>query len=99
MGLSRPEFLFDDTLAAALKSLQQRHKLSENGELDQATLAWLNVPPYQMAQKIALNMKRWRHLPRELGDRLQLMNGGSAELDMNTSSKSYNQEGFKKRLP
>ncbi len=92
IDLSRPEFLFDDTLAAALKSFQQRHKLSENGELDQATLAWLNVPPYQMAQKIALNMKRWRHLPRELGDRhvmvnmadyrLQLMNGGSAELDM-----------------
>ncbi|MAD47450.1 MAG: hypothetical protein CMH98_20865 [Oceanospirillaceae bacterium] len=92
VDLSRPEFLFDDTLAEALKSFQQRHKLKDSGELDKATLGWLNIPPYQMAQKIALNMKRWRHLPRELGDRhvmvnmadyrLQLMNGGSGELDM-----------------
>lgn len=90
--LSRPEFLFDDALAGAMKNFQKRHSLPQNGELDNQTRTWLNIPPYQMAQKIALNMKRWRHLPRDLGNRyvmvnmadyrLQLMNGNSTELDM-----------------
>lgn len=90
--LGRPEFLFDDNLVAALRAFQTRHRLNANGELNAATLQWLNIPPYQMAQKIALNMKRWRHLPHDLGDRyvmvnmadysLQLMSGNSVELDM-----------------
>jgi len=90
--INRPEFLFDDDLSDSLKSFQKRHKLAETGELNKETLAWMNIPPYQMAQKISLNMKRWRHLPRDLGNRyvmvnmadyrLQLMNGGSVELDM-----------------
>jgi len=60
--------------------------------VDEKTLNALNIPPYHMAQKIALNMKRWRHLPSELGDRhimvnmadfrLQYMEGGNTELDM-----------------
>lgn len=90
--LNRPEFVFDSALADALRHFQKRHHLPESGELDASTLKWLNTPPYQVAQKIALNMKRWRHLPRDLGQRhvmvnmadysLQLMNGGSVELDM-----------------
>ncbi|MCD8521752.1 MAG: L,D-transpeptidase family protein [Saccharospirillaceae bacterium] len=90
--LSRPEFQFDNALADALRHFQKRHQLPESGELDARTLTWLNIPPYQMAQKVALNMKRWRHLPRDLGQRhvmvnmadyrLQLMNSGSVELDM-----------------
>ena len=90
--LNRAEFLFDDSLAEALRHFQRRHNLEVSGSLNTQTLTWLNIPPYQMAQKIALNMKRWRHLPSELGERhimvnmadyrLQLMNGNSAELDM-----------------
>lgn len=90
--LNSAEFLFDDSLATAMRHFQQRHRLEQTGELDKTTLGWLNVPPYQMAQKIALNMKRWRHLPHDLGSRhvmvnmadysLQLMNGGSVEADM-----------------
>jgi murein L,D-transpeptidase YcbB/YkuD len=90
--ISRAEFLFDQSLSDALKTYQKRNNLKPSGSLDQATLKQLNVPPYQIAQKIALNMKRWRHLPRELGQRhvmvnmadyrLQLMDGDKAELDM-----------------
>ncbi|WP_430460844.1 L,D-transpeptidase family protein [Thalassolituus sp. LLYu03] len=90
--LNRAEFLFDDNLADALRHFQSRHSLKATGEIDPQSLIWLNIPPYQMAQKIALNMKRWRHLPRDLGSRyvmvnmadysLQLMNGNSVELDM-----------------
>lgn len=90
--LNSAEFLLDKSLSDALVNFQKRHKLPETGQLDQLTLHWLNIPPYQVAQKIALNMKRWRHLPRELGRRhvmvnmadyrLQLMDGESVELDM-----------------
>lgn len=90
--LNRDEFLFDNNLKDALANFQRRHSISATGKLDARTLKWLNMPPHQMAQKIALNMKRWRHLPRDLGTRhvmvnmadyrLQLMNGGSVELDV-----------------
>lgn len=90
--INRDEFLFDNNLKDALANFQRRHNINATGKLDARTLKWLNMPPHQMAQKIALNMKRWRHLPRDLGSRhvmvnmadyrLQLMNGGSVELDM-----------------
>lgn len=90
--LNQAEFLFDAPLAEALKKFQQRHNINASGTLDDQTRQHLNAPPYQVAQRIALNMKRWRHLPQELGQRhvmvnmadyrLRLMNGGSSELDM-----------------
>jgi len=90
--LQQPSFYFDKALVAGLKNFQQRFNLEVSGEIDEKTLNALNIPPYHMAQKIALNMKRWRHLPKDLGDRhimvnmadfrLQYMEGGNAELDM-----------------
>lgn len=92
IDLNDASYLFDNNLKQALISFQTRHRLKESGEIDQATLTWLNVPPHQIAQKIALNMKRWRHLPRDLGQRyvmvnmadykLELINNGSVELEM-----------------
>lgn len=90
--LNHAEFLFDQNLQTAIKHFQARHHLPQTGTLDAKTLVWLNVPPHQMAQKIALNMKRWRHLPTDLGKRyvmvnmadyrLELINNGALELDM-----------------
>lgn len=92
IDLSRKEFLFDNNLKQGIENFQKRHKLPVTGHLDKATLTWLNIPPYQVAQKIALNMKRWRHLPSDLGNRyvmvnmpdykLELINSGSVELEM-----------------
>ena len=92
IDLSRSEFLLDAELVTALRAFQKRHNLQDTGMLDSQTRTWLNVPPHQMAQKIALNMKRWRHLPQDLGQlhvmvnmadyRLQVVNSGSVELDM-----------------
>lgn len=92
VDLSRKEFQFDDSLKQGIEHFQQRHKLPVTGELDKTTLAWINVPPYKVAQKIALNMKRWRHLPKDLGKRyvmvnmpdykLELINNDSVELEM-----------------
>ena len=90
--LSQPEYLFDGPLHTAVSNYQQRHKLEATGSLNPETIARLNLPPYQIAQRIALNMKRWRHLPDDLGDRhimvnmadysMQLVNGGKPELEM-----------------
>jgi murein L,D-transpeptidase YcbB/YkuD len=92
IDLSLPQFDYDEALQEAVQHFQQRHKLPTTGELDAATLAALNVPPYQVAQRIAHNMKRWRHLPEQLGQRhvmvnmadfrLQLIDGNTTELDM-----------------
>lgn len=85
-------FVFDKSIAEALSAFQKRHGLAVTGELDELTRNWINVPPHHMAQKIALNMKRWRHLPNELGKRyvmvnmadykLQLISDGKVEVEM-----------------
>jgi murein L,D-transpeptidase YcbB/YkuD len=92
IDLSQPSFKFDQSLVEGIKNFQRRFQLDETGEIDAPTLAALNIPPYHMAQKIALNMKRWRHLPRTLGDRhimvnmadfrLQFKEGDKTSLDM-----------------
>ena len=90
--LDQPSFKFDKSLVEGLKNYQQRFQLPVTGKVDEKTLAALNIPPYHMAQKIALNMKRWRHLPNSLGDRhimvnmadfrLQYKEGDITNLDM-----------------
>jgi len=82
----------DEPLVDSLKQFQQRHGMLANGKLDRQTRTRLNVPPLQRIRQIALNMKRWRELPADLGDRflwvnmtdysLQLMNHGVTELEM-----------------
>ncbi len=90
--LDQPSFKFDKSLVEGLKNYQKRFQLPETGKVDDKTLTALNIPPYHMAQKIALNMKRWRHLPNSLGDRhimvnmadfrLQYKEGDKTSLDM-----------------
>jgi murein L,D-transpeptidase YcbB/YkuD len=92
VDLNEAKFLFDGPLRDAVKSFQARNKLETTGALNEKTMQHLNIPPYQTAQRIALNMKRWRHLPSDLGERhimvnmadfsMQLVKGGKAELEM-----------------
>ena len=92
VDLNEVRFLFDGPLRDAVMSFQQRNKLEATGEIDEPTVKMLNIPPHQVAQRIALNMKRWRHLPENLGERyvmvnmadfhMNLMNRGKSELDM-----------------
>ncbi len=60
----------DDTLDPAtdeaLKLFQQRHALKDDGVLDKATLAALNVPVEARIDQIMANMERWRWLPDSL---------------------------------
>jgi murein L,D-transpeptidase YcbB/YkuD len=91
-NLNQPSFKFDESLVEGIKNYQRRFQLPITGKIDVKTLAALNIPPYHMAQKIALNMKRWRHLPPTLGNRhimvnmadfrLQYKEGNKTSLDM-----------------
>jgi len=82
LGDSNPAYVFDEQTAQALKRFQQRNGLAQTGSVDEATLARLNVPPYQIAQRIALNMKRWRYLPKSMGERYILVNMANFRLDL-----------------
>ncbi|WP_344800962.1 L,D-transpeptidase family protein [Litoribacillus peritrichatus] len=83
---------FDLTLSTALKHFQRRHNLEANGKLNDATRAQLNVPPQSRIRQIAMNMKRWRYLPANLGQRyimanmadyrLRVIDHGKTTLDM-----------------
>ncbi|WP_353293937.1 L,D-transpeptidase family protein [Thalassolituus maritimus] len=90
--LAQAEYLLDGPLRSAIIHFQKRHKLEQTGSLNKDTIDRLNIPPYQTAQRIALNMKRWRQLPSDLGERhimvnmadysMQLVKSGAPELEM-----------------
>jgi len=79
-------------LPGAIKVYQERHGLEPSGKLDGPTVRALNVPAAERVQQIAVNLERYRWLPRSLGERyiyvnvpsfrLQAYNNGQKELDM-----------------
>jgi murein L,D-transpeptidase YcbB/YkuD len=75
-------YVMDKETVTALKHYQARNGLTQNGELNQNTLDALNVAPYFIAQRIALNMKRWRYLPVDMGKRYVLVNMADFRLDL-----------------
>ena len=83
---------FDQEVEDALKSVQNRHGLTPNGELNEATVVALNRTIDSDIIEVAMNLERWRWMPRELGDRhiminvpaytLKMMNGDQQIADM-----------------
>jgi L,D-transpeptidase YcbB len=72
------EAVYDKALVGAVKSFQQEHGLNANGVLSSATRTALNggqvktkapaaSDPARDAERIALNMERWRWLPADMG--------------------------------
>ena len=66
--------LFDEPLEAAFKRFQRMHGLAEDGLLGASAIPALNVSVQKRIRQIALNMERWRWLPRELGRRYLAVN-------------------------
>ena len=54
---------FDQTASDAVKRFQERHGLTADGKLTQATVDELNVPMAEHVQQINLALERWRWLP------------------------------------
>jgi len=61
-------------LQEAVKRFQRRHGLADDGVINAAVVAEMNVPIAQRIQQIEMNLERWRWLPRDLGDRYILVN-------------------------
>ncbi|PKN12466.1 MAG: peptidoglycan-binding protein [Deltaproteobacteria bacterium HGW-Deltaproteobacteria-4] len=84
--------IFDTGLEAAVWRFQSRHGLLADRIVGPQTLAALNVPASERARQLAVNLERWRWLPRFFGERhlrvnlpafhLELIENGESILDM-----------------
>jgi murein L,D-transpeptidase YcbB/YkuD len=59
---------YDEPLAAAVRSFQERHRLKADAEVGPATLTELNVPVEARIRQVQVNLERARHLLHEIGD-------------------------------
>ncbi|HEY0873432.1 MAG TPA: L,D-transpeptidase family protein [Vicinamibacterales bacterium] len=78
-GIASP---YSPALQAAVKVFQRRHGLADDGIVGPAAIAALNVPIDQRIEQVAMNMERWRWLPRDLGERYILVNIPEMRLDV-----------------
>jgi murein L,D-transpeptidase YcbB/YkuD len=70
------------SLQDAVKAFQRRHGLADDGVVGPAVISALNVPIDRRIEQVAMNMERWRWLPRDLGDRYILVNIPEMWLDV-----------------
>ena len=66
--------VYSPDLQEAVKRFQRRHGLTDDGIVSAPVIAEMNVPIDQRISQIALNLERWRWLPRDLGERHILVN-------------------------
>ena len=67
-------------LRTAIMQFQKLHGLAVDGVVGPATRAALDIPAAARAEQIALNLERWRWLPRELGERYIVVNSAAFTL-------------------
>jgi murein L,D-transpeptidase YcbB/YkuD len=61
--------LYDSAMEPAVKWMQYRHGLAEDGAVGNRTLAQLNVPIEKRIEQMILNLERRRWMPDDLGQR------------------------------
>ena len=61
-------------LQEAVKRFQRRHRLEPDGVVGASAIAQMNVPVDDRIRQLALNLDRWRAMPRDLGERHVLVN-------------------------
>jgi murein L,D-transpeptidase YcbB/YkuD len=83
-GLAAPaaDTRLDGPLVEAVRRFQARHGLAVDGIVGPATVQALNVPAADRIRQIALNLERWRWLPRDLGPRYVTVNAADATLQV-----------------
>jgi murein L,D-transpeptidase YcbB/YkuD len=73
---------FDAGLEAAVWRFQTRHGLVADRIVGLKTLAALNVPAAERARQLAVNLERWRWLPRFFGERHLRVNLPAFQLEL-----------------
>ena len=71
-----------ESLPTGIRRFQERHGLEPDGRIGKRTLAELNVPAEKRLAQIALNLERWRWMPRHLGDDHVFVNVAAATLTL-----------------
>ncbi|HVL67607.1 MAG TPA: L,D-transpeptidase family protein [Vicinamibacterales bacterium] len=74
--------VYSPELQEAVKRFQRRHGLADDGVIGPEVVAALNVPIERRIAQIAMNLERWRWLPRDLGKRYILVNIPEMQLDV-----------------
>jgi murein L,D-transpeptidase YcbB/YkuD len=74
-------------LPAALALFQTRHGLKPDGRVGKGTLAELNISAADRATQIAVNLERWRHLPRDFGTDYVAVNTADATVALYRDGK------------
>ena len=69
-------------IPTALRRFQKLHGLEPDGILGPATRTELRISAAARARQIALNLERWRWLPRSLGERYIVVNSAAFELGL-----------------
>jgi murein L,D-transpeptidase YcbB/YkuD len=83
-----PSPVFDDTVVAAVKRFEERHRIEPDGILDPATVSAMNVPVEQRIRTIELNLERWRWLPDRMPERHFVVNVPDFRLEAIEQGKS-----------
>jgi murein L,D-transpeptidase YcbB/YkuD len=65
-----------------VRVFQRRHGLADDGAVGPEVISALNIPVERRIEQIAMNMERWRWLPRDLGSRYILVNIPEMRLDV-----------------
>lgn len=73
--------VYDEALAAAVRSFQERHGLVEDGLIGPATLAALRVPLARRVEQIELTLERWRWLSDAPAPRHVIVNVATFRLE------------------
>jgi len=84
--------MFDSQLLIAVETFQRRHGLDPDGKVGKNTKKMMNSTVREEITELAINLERWRWMPRDLGDthifinlpsyRLQVVENQETALDM-----------------
>ena len=79
---------YDEALLEVVKHFQKRHGLSADGVAGANTFKAMGISVEDRVRQIAINLERWRWLPRQLGRSHVLVNQAGFELFMVSEGKT-----------